>query len=95
MNDGITEKIIEEDGKVHIVKTQDVEDILKWNKRAQDDAPSMHGDAKFRLTARIPLAIAEMWAKECGAAYTSQEFRDYCKKKLKDPENKFLKVKKW
>jgi hypothetical protein len=91
----IKEKMIEEDGKLHIVRTQEVGDILKANKRAQDDAPSMHGDAKFRLVGRIPNGIAEQWMKECGAVIGTQEFTQYVKKKLKDPDYAYLKIKNW
>lgn len=91
----IKEKMIEEDGKLHILRTQEVGDILTANKRAQDDAPSMYGDAKFRLVGRIPNAIAEQWMKECGAGIGTQEFTQYVKKKLKDPDNAFLRIKKW
>ena len=91
----IKENMIEEDNKLHIVRTQEVGDILTANKRAQDDAPSMYGDAKFRFVGRIPFVIAEQWQKECGAGIGTQEFTQYVKRKLKDSDYAYLRVKKW
>jgi len=91
----VKETMIEEDNKLHVVRTQEVGDILTANKRAQDDAPSMYGDAKFRFVGRIPFVIAEQWQKECGANIGTQEFTQYVKKKLKDSDYAYLRVKKW
>jgi hypothetical protein len=62
----IKETMIEQDGKLHIKREQDVTDLLKYNRRQQDDLPSMYGDAKFRKVGSIPFIVAEQWMKECG-----------------------------
>jgi hypothetical protein len=91
----IKEKMIEQDGKLHVIREQEVSDILKYNKRQQDDLPSMYGDAKFRKVGSIPFIVAEQWMKECGAPIASKEFNENAKKKLKDSNYAYLRVKKW
>lgn len=91
----IKETMIEQDDKLHIVREQDVTDILKNNIRQQDDLPSMYGDAKFRKVGSIPFVVAEQWMKECGAPIASKEFNEYAKKKLRDSNYAYLRVKKW
>jgi hypothetical protein len=88
----IKEKMQEEDGKLHIVRQQDVSEILKMTKHLRDVSPSRKGDANWRLAGKIPLVIAEQWSRECKAGIGTQEFAAYVKKKLQDSDWAYLRV---
>lgn len=89
----VRERMVEQDGKLTIQRSQDVQSLLDDNARLGSIAPSAHGDAKFRLAGRIPLVVAEQWASECGAAVGTQEFGLYVKRKLLDGDFARLRVK--
>lgn len=89
----VTERMFEQDGKLIISRHQDVAALLDDNKALAETAPSMHGDAKFRLAGRIPLVIAEQWSAECGEAIGTQGFAQYVRKKLADGDFARLRVK--
>lgn len=89
----IKERMVEQDGKLIIHQSQDVQSLLDDNARLAAVAPSAHGDAKFRLAGRIPFVVAEQWATECGAAIGTQEYGLYVKKKLLDGDFARLRVK--
>lgn len=93
MKKDVTDKYIEEDNKLYIVRSQDVSEVLKANKQLASEMPSMHGDAKWRLAGRIPLVIAEEWSRECKAGIGTQEFAKYVKHKLQDSDYSYLRVK--
>ena len=84
----INEKILAEDNKIQVVRSQDVSGILKEIHDLKDHIPSMHGDAKARWVGSIPLVIAEQWSRECGAAIGTHEYAGYIRKKLSDPDYK-------
>lgn len=84
---GITERMIEQDRKLHVLRSQNVQSILDSNKVERELLPSMHGEAAWRKVASIPNVIAEEWSKECGAAIGSKEFNAYCRRKLMDSDN--------
>ena len=88
----VKERMVEQDGKLIIQRSQEVQGLLDDNARLAAVAPSAHGDAKFRLAGRIPLVVAEQWATECGAAVGTQEFGLYVKKKLLDGDFARLRV---
>lgn len=88
----ITEKITEEDGKIHIVRQQDCEGLLKTLRKMRELAPSHSGHDRTRWVGSIPLVLAEEWSKECGAAIGTKEYAGYIKKKLQDPDYKNLLV---
>jgi len=90
---GLMERMIEQDGKLHVQRKQDVESIIARNKFEAETAPSMYGDAAIRKVGSIPLTIAETWSRECGAAIGTREFALYCKKKLMDGENAAFRIK--
>jgi hypothetical protein len=92
-NTGIMERMIEDDGKLHIQRSENVQSLIDANKRLADALPSMHGDAKLRLVGRIPATIAEQWSAECGAAIGTREFLLYCKRKLMDGDFAAFRVK--
>ncbi len=89
----ISEKITAEDNKIQVARSQDVSGILKEIHDLKDHIPSMHGDAKARWVGSIPLVIAELWSKECGAAIGTHEYAGYIRKKLSDPDYKKLLIK--
>ena len=89
----VVERMVEEDGKLVISRRQDVSALLDDNHELSTVAPSMHGDAAFRLAGRIPLVVAEQWSRECGEAIGTQGFAAYVKKKLADGDFARLRVK--
>ena len=89
----VNERMIEQDGKLIVSRSQSVESLLDDNKALAEIAPSMHGDAAFRLVGRIPLVVAEQWASECGEAVGTQGFAAHVRKKLADGDFARLRVK--
>jgi hypothetical protein len=89
----VTERMIEQDGKLIISRHQEVSSLLDENKALADIAPSAHGDAKFRLAGRIPLVVAEQWSAECGEAIGTKAFAHYVRRKLADGDFARLRVK--
>ncbi len=89
----VVERMVEEDGKLVISRRQDVRALLDDNHELSTVAPSMHGDAAFRLAGRIPLVVAEQWSRECGEAIGTQGFAAYVKRKLADGDFARLRVK--
>lgn len=77
-------KYFDEDGKVIINRTQDVQDILDFNKERSIEGHNRKSD--LRMVGSIPFVVIEMWMKECGAKLGSQEFNEYVKKKLTSGE---------
>ena len=77
-------------------RTQDVEPALELNKQRQQDGAWWSQDKDLLLVADIPFAIAEQWMREHGI--TPREFmqldpgKGWLKRKLEDPENRFLRV---
>jgi len=73
-------KMFEEDGKLIINRSQDIQRILDFNKERNIDGHNRKSD--MRLAGSIPFVVVEMWLKESGAKLGSQEFAEYVKKKL-------------
>lgn len=90
---GIVERMIEEDGKLHVVRSQDVQAIIDKNKAEAEILPSMYGEAAWRKVGSIPFAVAEQWAQECGAGIGTHEFAVYCKRKLMDGDFAAFRIK--
>lgn len=90
---GVMERMIEQDGKLHIQRNQNIQRLIDRNKFEAEVAPSMHGDAAIRKVGSIPLVVAETWSRECGAAIGTKEFALYCKKKLMDGDNAAFRIK--
>jgi hypothetical protein len=89
----IKERMVEQDGKLIIQRSQEVKALLDDNHELSMTAPSAHGDAKFRLAGRIPLVIAEQWSAECGEAIGTQGFAAHVRRKLADGDFAKLRVK--
>jgi len=73
-------KILDEDGKIIVNRSQDVQRILDFNKERNIDGHNKKSD--MRLAGSIPFVVVEMWMNECGAKLGSQELSEYIKKKL-------------
>jgi hypothetical protein len=86
----IKERMFEEDGKLRILRSQDVQPILEANKRAQNT--EIDRKSEMRRAGSIPYVIAEQWSRECGAAIGTKEFGEYAKKKLMDGDWAKLRV---
>jgi hypothetical protein len=93
MSDPVRERMIEQDGKLILQRSQDVSRLIEINKHEAETAPSMHGDAAIRKVGSIPFVIAEGWSRECGAAIGTREFALYCKKKLLDGDFAAFRIK--
>lgn len=91
--------------KMHVRHTQDVEPILESNKMAFDpDNKRFPGDGLHHV-ASIPIELLYKWAKEIGSYsydYKGNKTLDiisilndekFLKRKLNDPENRFLRTK--
>ena len=75
--------IKEQDGKVYVKTTEDVQPLLDANGRLRsvyDEMPNYGRNG--RLAARVPGTVAQNWAKECGAAVGTREYMAYAKRKL-------------
>jgi len=86
----IKERMFEDDGKLQIVRSQDVQPILDANKIAQNT--EINRKSEMRRAGSIPYVIAEQWSRECGAAIGTKEFGEYVKKKLMDGDWAKLRV---
>lgn len=73
-------KMFEEDGKLIINRSQDIQRILDFNKERNIDGHNRKSD--MRLAGSIPFVVVEMWLRESGLKLGSQEFAEYVKKKL-------------
>jgi len=84
---GVTERMIEQDGKLTIVRSQNVQALINQNKIEADLMPRMFGEPAWRKVASIPATIIEQWSKECGCAAGTKEFDEYMNRKLLDGDN--------
>ena len=92
---GVMERMVEHEGKLHVQRQQrGLEGLIAQNRFEAEHAPSMHGDAAIRKIGSIPLVVAETWSRECGAAIGTHEFAEYCKKKLMDGDFAAFRIKK-
>ena len=69
-----------EDDKLIVKRSQDIQDILDFNKERNIDGHNVRSD--MRLAGSVPFVVIEMWMKESGLKLGSQEFAEYVKKKL-------------
>ena len=90
---GVMERLVEEDGNVHVQRRQDIQSLIDRNHEESVDLPSMHGDAAIRKVGSIPLVVAEQWSRECGASIGTREFAHYAKKKVMDGEFAAFRIK--
>tara|TARA_Y100000015_G_C2347608_1_gene69005 strand:- start:123 stop:398 length:276 start_codon:yes stop_codon:yes gene_type:complete len=77
-------RFFDEDGKIIVNRTQDVQRILDWNKERNIEGHNRNSG--MRHVGSIPYVVVEMWMNECGAKLGSQELNEYIKKKLMSGE---------
>jgi hypothetical protein len=80
------------DGKFTIQSVQDVEDILERNKQLQTTPQKSDWG---RHIASIPNIFIDKWSKESGVnllALPKDEFAKFIKRKLDDPDYRWLKT---
>lgn len=80
------------DGKIHVRRYQDSEEIVDNNKRLQN-AGKQPGD--MRLIGSIPAIILERWIQEDATNYLAlpkDEFSRLIRRKLRDPDWKWLRT---
>lgn len=86
----------EQDDKMFIKRTQDVQPILDRNKElANDGTKGFSKSGDMRRVASIPLVVIEQWMKTDGINFLSlkgPERTAYLRRKLNDPDNRFLKT---
>lgn len=80
MQSELQTKYLDEDGKIIVQRSQDVQRILDFNKERNIEGHNPKSD--MRLAGSIPFVVVEMWMKESGLKLGSREFSEYCKKKL-------------
>ena len=80
MKDVLQTRIKQEDDKVVVSRSQDVQAILDYNKEKQIAGTKAHSE--MRHVGQIPFVVVEMWLRESGLKLGSQEFAEYVKKKL-------------
>tara|TARA_R110000744_G_scaffold134534_1_gene243575 strand:- start:41 stop:322 length:282 start_codon:yes stop_codon:yes gene_type:complete len=76
----VSTKIKEEDNKVFISRSQDVQAILDYNKEKQING--YNKNSEFRHVCGIPFVEVEKWLHESGLQLGSKEFAEYIKKKI-------------
>ncbi len=82
------------EGVTHLIKTQDIEPIMKTIHAIPDMARrTANTQVASRLLGTIPTIIALKWAKESGTTIYQRDFFAYARKKLlTDPDFKHFRV---
>lgn len=81
------------DGNLIVNRVQDVEDIIDRNKQLQNESQTWAGT--FHHIGTIPNVILEKWINESGEnliAMDNHEFGQFVKRKLRDPDNAWLRT---
>ena len=85
-----TEYWAKPDGNVYIRRTVDAENVIRKNKQMQNEHNGRYGN--IAVVGSIPILILEQWQKETGVNMFSKEFDTIIKRKLNDPDYKYLKT---
>ena len=80
MQSNLQTRYFDEDGKIIIQRSQDIESVLEFNKQRNIEGHNRKSD--MRLAGSIPFVVVEQWVKESGLKIGSKEFSEYIKKKL-------------
>lgn len=81
-----------EGDKLTLIRTQDVEPILEFNKKLQNDT-SLTRTKDLRRVAKIPMIIIEQWLKEGLDLFSNDpEMVRKIKQRLNDPAYRFLRT---
>lgn len=81
-----------DDGKLIVKRTQDVESIIERNKDLYNNHDGYTPSKNMRHVASVPLVILEQWAREAGVSVFGPEMREITRRKLNDPDNRFLRT---
>ena len=89
-------KYDENEDKVILKNTQDIEPLIKLNKQEFNN-DSMYGgvetkDKSMRKVASIPLIIIEKWKRELGVDVMNKDHMPKVKQLLNDPQYRFLRT---
>ena len=75
----------EQDGALHVERTQDVEPLLERAKRLRAmNWDGFNADRSMQMTHELPIAIVEKWFAE-GVDIMNPSHADECRKRLADP----------
>ncbi len=80
MIEHVKTKIKQEDNKVVVSRSQNIQEILDFNREKQIDGHNRNSE--FRHVCGIPFVELEKWLHESGLQLGSQEFAQYIKKKI-------------
>jgi hypothetical protein len=72
--------------------TQDVSAIVDLNKALQNADISKGQGNEFWHAARVPMIILQQWANEAGLTMNDKAFGEVVKRKLNDPDNRFMRT---
>lgn len=78
-----------------VKQTQDVNPILERNKKLQNEGKHRTKDKALQLAASIPNIVVHQWMIEDGVnwlALPKHEKHKYLRRKLNDPQYRYLKV---
>lgn len=79
-------------GTLEIQRVQDVESILDWNKRQQNDGDGYTPSRDMKKIASIPLVVAEKWLNEEGINIFDPNHKDAVRRKLNSNEYLWLRT---
>jgi hypothetical protein len=71
---------------------QDVSAIVDLNKALQNAEINKGQNNEFWHAASVPMIILQQWANEAGLAMNDKAFGEVVKKKLNDPDNRFMRT---
>lgn len=71
---------------------QDISAFLDANKAAQNEGIAKGQKGDFWHAARVPMIILQQWANEAGLPMNDPAFGEVVKKKLNDPDNRFMRT---
>ena len=79
------------DDSLTVKRSADIEANVESNKREYiDNQHSKFGDLK--RVASIPVVVMEKWIAEDGINYMAPEHKDALRRKLNDPDNRFMRT---
>jgi len=91
-----SERVVDDlvEKKTHIIKTQDVSGIMEANKSLSELLKSTKNNTQssMKRIGTIPVIVGLKWAQESGLTMYSRPWYDYCRKKMKEPENRGFRV---
>lgn len=72
--------------------TQDVSAIIDQNRALQNEAVAKGQSGEMWHAATVPMVILQKWATDAGLAMNDKAFGEVVKKKLNDPDNRFMRT---